>query len=315
MAGFRRETAEPAAVLAENPTERRALSGSSTPSSSSSFFAGLFAPGDEDGADPLVEIVRRDPPAASRFLRSVMVFSGAGGVLVALVSGLFLWFYWNSCGGCDRPLRWWLLVHAILQTVQVPVRAVFLARLRVADAAPDTETGNILSCVSAFTASPAWRASKQISLVTYGWFVLGVVWVLNAGSCANCPSIYRMTIAVILQAVARAAVALVCFRLLLPRAEAPGQIAALQVEAATAEQIAALPLVRFTQSLFDDPDANCAVCLSEYTTGDMLRRLPCKHHFHRRCADKWLARSKRCPLCMGSIDVCTSKHTEHCKSE
>merc|ERR1719329_498437 len=73
-------------------------------------------------------------------------------------------------------------------------------------------------------------------------------------------------------------------------------------EAATPEQIAALPRVHFTVDLFDDPRESCAVCLAEFSPGDVLQRLPCGHHFHRCCAGTWLARSKKCPLCMGTID-------------
>jgi len=260
-----------------------------------------FFSDDGDGSDdPLVEVVRRDPSAATRFIRAVMIFSGVAGLVMCITCFLFLAMYWSNCAGCDRPLRWWLLVHTVLQLLQVPVRFVLLARIRSAE----LEDRSIEACVASFAASPAWRTSKNISLFTYGWFVLGIVWVVNAGSCTDCPGIYRITVFVILQAVVRALVALFCFRLLFP----PGahvQSEKRKVEAATADQIAALELVRFTPQLFEEPGAGCAVCLSDFAKGDNLRRLPCGHHFHKRCCDTWLLRSKRCPLCMRGIDeVC-----------
>ena len=33
------------------------------------------------------------------------------------------------CGQCNRPLRYWILVHCILQLLQAPVRLVFFLRL------------------------------------------------------------------------------------------------------------------------------------------------------------------------------------------
>jgi len=45
----------------------------------------------------------------------------------------------------------------------------------------------------------------------------------------------------------------------------------------------------------------CSVCLSEFHAGDALRRLPCKHVFHRPCIDLWLLQSACCPLC--KVDV------------
>ena len=35
-------------------------------------------------------------------------------------------------------------------------------------------------------------------------------------------------------------------------------------------------------------DDKCAICLSEYKTGETVKRLKCKHIFHPECIDPWL---------------------------
>ncbi|GKU88249.1 hypothetical protein SLEP1_g2533 [Rubroshorea leprosula] len=48
-------------------------------------------------------------------------------------------------------------------------------------------------------------------------------------------------------------------------------------------------------------DAECCVCLSAYEDGTELRELPCHHHFHCTCIDKWLFINATCPLCKFNI--------------
>ncbi|KAJ1272464.1 hypothetical protein BS78_06G203500 [Paspalum vaginatum] len=48
-------------------------------------------------------------------------------------------------------------------------------------------------------------------------------------------------------------------------------------------------------------DAECCICLSAYDDGAELRELPCGHHFHCTCIDKWLHINATCPLCKYNI--------------
>ncbi|XP_028766086.1 RING-H2 finger protein ATL78-like [Neltuma alba] len=45
-------------------------------------------------------------------------------------------------------------------------------------------------------------------------------------------------------------------------------------------------------------DTECAICLSEFTSGERVRILPkCNHGFHVKCIDKWLSSHSSCPKC------------------
>ncbi|KAI4354990.1 hypothetical protein L6164_003809 [Bauhinia variegata] len=48
-------------------------------------------------------------------------------------------------------------------------------------------------------------------------------------------------------------------------------------------------------------DAECCICLCAYDDGAELRELPCNHHFHCACLDKWLHINATCPLCKFNI--------------
>ncbi|CAL8470059.1 g9601 [Coccomyxa elongata] len=49
--------------------------------------------------------------------------------------------------------------------------------------------------------------------------------------------------------------------------------------------------------------ASCSICCEDYTSGEVLRRLPCKHKFHLECIDRWFlsstdySRPVACPMC------------------
>ncbi|GJP64954.1 hypothetical protein CLOP_g21886 [Closterium sp. NIES-67] len=64
---------------------------------------------------------------------------------------------------------------------------------------------------------------------------------------------------------------------------------------ATPEEIDRLPATAVTPQDSDlDP---CAICIEVPSEGEMLRRLPCAHSFHRDCIDEWLRRRAVCPIC------------------
>eukprot|EP00435_Cladocopium_sp_Y103_P029040 s1775_g7.t1 len=245
--------------------------------------------------DPLVETVRQQPVAALRFMRIMLLSGSFGSLVVCALCWIFLYFFWSSSCSCQRPLRWWLLLYVTLQQLQLPVRFVTLWRINRLP----LNQGNVelQAEVQRFTSSLAWRCSKNISLFTYGWFVLGIVWVLNS-DFESCMETHRMTVAVIGQAFARAVGAMLCFRMCLQGDAVPEGPP--KVEAARSEEIYALQVLAFRSEMAEE-HATCAVCLCEYVEGEVLRRLPCGHLFHRRCADEWLQRSCRCPLCVQSI--------------
>ncbi|CAL9207992.1 unnamed protein product [Musa acuminata subsp. burmannicoides] len=58
-------------------------------------------------------------------------------------------------------------------------------------------------------------------------------------------------------------------------------------------------------------DAACCICLSPYDDGVELRELPCGHHFHCSCIDKWLRINATCPLCKFNI----AKSNNHGREE
>lgn len=51
-----------------------------------------------------------------------------------------------------------------------------------------------------------------------------------------------------------------------------------------------------------DEDGMCAVCLSDFEEGEILRTLPeCMHSYHAPCIDMWLYSHSNCPMCRYAV--------------
>lgn len=63
------------------------------------------------------------------------------------------------------------------------------------------------------------------------------------------------------------------------------------------------PTISYSEKLTRQQDSmECAVCLSKFSEGESVRKLNCKHTFHKDCLDKWLQQSlATCPLCRAKV--------------
>ncbi|KAG0438291.1 E3 ubiquitin-protein ligase [Dictyocoela muelleri] len=65
-----------------------------------------------------------------------------------------------------------------------------------------------------------------------------------------------------------------------------------------------LPVIEYNNdSQIPKQDANCSICLNDYNPKEMIKILPCDHHFHEGCIDEWFNIDDICPLCKKPINL------------
>lgn len=90
---------------------------------------------------------------------------------------------------------------------------------------------------------------------------------------------------------------------------------------ASVEMLERLDVSTFGESEIAGEELQCSICLSEFESSDevpgahhqgheghpltapaaQVRRLPCKHYFHKGCIDGWLRISRACPMCNADV--------------
>ncbi|KAJ0755082.1 putative transcription factor C2H2 family [Helianthus annuus] len=70
-----------------------------------------------------------------------------------------------------------------------------------------------------------------------------------------------------------------------------------------ADQLNLNRVFSYKYSLSDSPvTSDCVVCLNGFADGDHVRKLDCRHLFHKECFDGWLDQLNfKCPLCRSPL--------------
>ena len=199
----------------------------------------------------------------------------------------------------DSPLALWIAVFVLYLIVTFSIACT--------------------SCLGTVETSAVVRAANRLAypVEAFGmlWLVIGNIWIIGADECATAaPHLYQTALALLVTnlcivfmpcLVVILMIPLLCFclpcviRLLARFADSSG------AKGASEEQIAKLPPPQpFEPGIFGDEegDSMCAICLSEFETGELARKLPtCRHAYHPQCVDTWLKLNASCPTCRAVV--------------
>ncbi|GAM25933.1 hypothetical protein SAMD00019534_091080 [Acytostelium subglobosum LB1] len=205
---------------------------------------------------------------------------------------------------CDHPLKQWSSVQIVIQSLII-VNFIFL----FVNLPSQDDNGNpppsLLRKQFIFN-----TVHRMLSCFYITWFLVGIIWTFKARSSDKCPSsspyLFWVTYSVIITQIilASGAIMFCCCSCMfsLMRLGAGVEMAPPESRGATDAMIRKLTIKKFHTGLLEKDDCSCAICLCEYDEDDKIRILPCRHHFHLDCVDRWLVINKSCPFCKRDID-------------
>eukprot|EP01112_Ceratiomyxa_fruticulosa_P001707 TRINITY_DN11874_c0_g1_i1.p1 TRINITY_DN11874_c0_g1~~TRINITY_DN11874_c0_g1_i1.p1 ORF type:complete len:721 (-),score=113.93 TRINITY_DN11874_c0_g1_i1:251-2413(-) len=211
---------------------------------------------------------------------------------------------------CDAPLRIWALLQMLIQ-VSIVILSFYILKVipKPTDPIPDQEQ----KMRSAFF---FYACNRLLDCVWFGWFVLGAGWIFGSSTChTTSPSLYYVSFTLIITQflVLFIVIFFMFFSCLciFARLRTVGNYSPRPIryhvhpEGAPRHLVARLPttIYRTSDNTIPFEHAVCGICLGDYEIGESLRHLPCNHHFHTSCVDRWLAVRKLCPFCKHPIDA------------
>jgi RING-finger-containing ubiquitin ligase len=224
------------------------------------------------------------------FVFNIILF----GILVA-----YLPFNFYYCWECNSVMTLWLLYLCILNAALIIPKVLLIRKLFRIEDCTDIYQANYSLWM--FSRSPVYKFNIMMSKYVFTTYLVGtVLLIISWASNKNCDRYYGMIGLLLGSFVARVVSSFFKFLQSFNNPQTAESFHELFNGSTTAE-ISSLSVMSHKQycTLYGKSEDICPICYENYTETQEVRIMECPgdHAFHKKCIDKWLLKSNKCPKC------------------
>jgi len=216
---------------------------------------------------------------------------------------LYIPFNFQTCWSCNTLMALWLIALALLNVILVLPKALLVRKLFRIEEAVDIYMANF--AIWNFFRSKVYKFNMTMSRYIFCTYLVGTILLIITWTSANeCDKFYGLIAFLLGSFVVRV---LGSFYKFIHNFGNPQQAENLMelFQGTASQDIQTLQVKKYEEYIkeYQRDDQDCAICYEGYCNNDEVRIMQCPgdHAFHKKCIDKWLIKSTRCPQCNLSI--------------
>lgn len=216
---------------------------------------------------------------------------------------IYIPFNFNTCWHCNSLMALWLLALTILNVILVLPKAILVQKLFRIEEVLDIYMANF--AVWNFFRSKVYKFNMTMSRYIFCTYVVGTVLLVITWTAAQeCDRFYGLVAFLLGSFVIRILGSFYKFCNNFGNQQQAETLFEL-FEGTAGEEIHKLKVTKVSEynQEHERDDKDCPICYEGYNCEDEVRVMECpgSHAFHKKCIDKWLLKSTRCPQCNLSI--------------
>ena len=220
--------------------------------------------------------------------------------VLASLNFVFLPFRWSHYWDCSPCVTIWFSVLSLLNWIIIWPKLMILFRINRVVSVEDNSACGYL--IWALFRSKLYKLNNKVSKYIFGTYAAGIILYFFKNTCSDLS--WSMLFLLVFFMV----------RLFLSFYKFNKTFANFHniellfeyLRANNAEKIQALKLIGYKELIDctkDSAVSTCAICYEDYIESSIMRVMKCpgQHVFHKRCIDRWLVKSDKCPMCNCSV--------------